>query len=99
MVIMPLQDNVVIKIPKKENLEKTKSGIYIAKTENERNIPEEGVIVALGEGRILNDGTLVKSELAINDKVIFNKFAGTKISDSEDEFLIVKENDILAIIK
>ena len=76
-----------------------KSGIYIAKTENERNIPEEGVIVALGEGRILNDGTLVKSELAISDKVIFNKFAGTKISDSEDEFLIVKENDILAIIK
>ena len=99
MVIMPLQDNVVIKIPKKEKLEKTKSGIYIAKTENERNIPEEGIIVALGEGRILNDGTLVKSELAISDKVIFNKFAGTKISDSEDEFLIVKENDILAIIK
>ena len=99
MVIMPLQDNVVIKIPKKEKLEKTKSGIDIAKTENERNIPEEGVIVALGAGRILNDGTLVKSELAISDKVIFNKFAGTKISDSEDEFLIVKENDILAIIK
>lgn len=99
MVIMPLQDNVIIKIPKKDKIEKTASGILIAKSESERNIPSEGIVVALGEGRILKDGTILKSELSINDKVIFNKFAGTKITDAEEEFLIVKENDILAIIK
>lgn len=97
MVIMPTQDNVVVRLPKAEKEQTTKSGIVIAGTQ--QDIPEKGIVVAVGTGRILNDGTVLAPQVPVESEIIFNKFAGTRIASGEDEFLIIKENDILAIIK
>ena len=99
MIITPIQDNIIIKLPKYEKEKKTNSGIIISTSTSQQEPPERGIVVAIGEGRTLNDGTKIKSEININDEVIFNKFAGTKIQSENEEYLIVRENDILAIIK
>lgn len=98
MVIMPTQDNIVIKLPKTEKETKTKSGIVIAASATQ-DMPERGVIHAVGTGRILNNGSVIEPQVAVGNEIIFNKFAGTKITSGEDEYLIIKENDILAVIK
>lgn len=99
MIITPIQDNIIIKLPKCEKEKKTSSGIIISTAASQQELPERGIVIAIGEGRTLNDGTKIKSEINIDDEVIFNKFAGTKIQSEDEEYLIVKENDILAIIK
>lgn len=98
MVIMPTQDNIVIKLPKVEKETTTKSGIVIAASATQ-DMPEKGIVHAVGTGRILSNGSTLEPQVAIGNEVIFNKFAGTKIASGEDEYLIIKENDILAIIK
>lgn len=99
MVIMPIQDNVVIKLPKQEKEQISSSGIIISTKNQTQDFQEEGLVVAVGTGRVLFNGEKIKPEVKSGDKVIFNKFAGTRISSDDDEYLIVKENDILAIIK
>ena len=99
MVIRPTQDNIVIKLPKVEKEQVTQSGIVLTGAAMQQDLPERGVVVAVGSGRILSNGTKLSIEIKEGDEVIFNKFAGTKITSEEDEFLIVKENDILAVIK
>ena len=95
MIIKPTADNIVIKTIV-EDTTKTASGIILAtKTESK---PEFGEIVALGEGRTLNDGSILKSNLNIGDTVLFNKFAGTELKANGDSFLILKETDIMAVI-
>jgi chaperonin GroES len=98
MVLQPTWDNVVIKIQNQEAIQKTASGIILPKA-NGQEKQDQGEVVAIGPGRILNDGTFIKSSVSEGDKVIFNKFAGTEIQSGDDKYLIVKENDILAIIK
>lgn len=98
MIIKPTQDNIVVKLPKVEKEQTTKSGIVIANTAKQE-MPEKGIVSAIGTGRMLANGTIIKPEVKIGDEVIFNKFAGTKITSGEDEFLLIKENDILAIIE
>lgn len=98
MVIMPTQDNIVIKLPRVEKEQTTKSGIIIANNA-QQEVPEKGEVVAVGRGRMLNNGTVIEPQIKVGDEVIFSKFAGSRIVSGEDEFLIVKENDILAIIK
>lgn len=99
MVIMPTQDNIVIKLPTIEKETVTQSGIVLTGSATQQDLPERGVVVAKGPGRTLNNGNII--EIAVNegDEVIFNKFAGTKITSDATEYLIVKENDILAILK
>lgn len=97
MVIKPTQDNIVIRLPKVEKEQTTKSGIIIANPAAQ-DMPEKGIVEAVGSGRILNNGTKLDIEVSVGDEVIFSKFAGTRIMSGEDEFLIVKENDILAIV-
>lgn len=99
MVIMPTQDNIVVKLPKVEKEQITESGIILPGSSTQQNLSEQGTVVAIGEGRILSNGTLVAPKIKEGDMVIFNKFAGTKIQGDDCEFLIIKENDILAIIK
>lgn len=99
MVIMPTQDNVIIKLPKAEKEKVTQSGIVLTGASAQQEMPEKGTVMAVGEGRILNNGTLVKMKIKEGDEVIFNRFAGTKIQAEDGEFLIIKENDILAVIK
>ena len=99
MIVVPIQDNIIIELEKIEREKKTSSGIIISTSASQQEMPERGVVVAVGSGRLLNNGTRIESEVSVGDSVIFNKFAGTKIQSEGNEYLIVKENDILAIIK
>ena len=98
MIIKPTQDNIVISLPKVEKEQVTKSGIVISNTAKQ-DMPERGVVAAIGTGRLLANGTIIEPEVKVGNEVIFNKFAGTKIISGEDECLLIKENDILAIIE
>ena len=99
MVIMPTQDNLVIKLPEKEKEQITKSGIILTSSSVHQDLPEKGEVIAVGTGRILNNGTLLEPSVKKGDTVIFNRFAGTKITSEEKEYLIIKENDVLAVIR
>ena len=94
MKIKPLADRVVIK--PLESIEKTKGGIYVPDTAKEK--PQEGEIVAVGPGRTSDTGELVKMEVKVGNKVLYGKYAGTEVTIEEEEYLIVRESDILAIV-
>lgn len=93
-MLRPLGDRVIVEPAAKE--EKTASGIVLPDTAKEK--PQEGVIVAVGTGR-LEDGKRVPLDVREGDKVIYSKYAGTEVKYGEKEYLILKENDILAIIE
>ncbi len=90
----PLADRVVVKPLERE--EKTKSGIVIPDTAKEK--PQQGEVVALGPGRVTDDGKRIPLELKVGDKVIYSKFVGTEWKDGDVEYLILRESDILAKI-
>jgi chaperonin GroES len=92
--IRPLSDRVVIKPLQAE--ERTKGGIYIPDTAKER--PQQGEIVAVGPGRITEDGKKIPMEVKVGDRVLYGKYAGTEITVDGEEYLIMRESDILAII-
>ena len=94
MSIKPLGDRVVIK--RLEAEETTKSGIIVTGTAKER--PQEAEVVAVGPGAIV-DGKRTEMEVKIGDKVLYSKYAGTDVKINEEEYIIVKQNDILAIVK
>ncbi len=96
MYIQPLGDRVVIKPLEAES--KTKGGIVLPDTAKEK--PQEGKVVAVGKGRVLDNGTLQAPEVKVGDKVLYGKYSGNEITSKDgEELLIVKEEDILAIIK
>ena len=96
MKIQPLYDRVIVK--RVEEVEKTKGGIIIPDTAKEK--PIEGVIVAVGSGRVESEGgKKIPLEVKEGDKVLFSKYAGTDIQIEGEEHLIMKEDDIIAIIK
>ena len=94
MKVRPLHDKVLIEILDTE--EKTKGGIIIPDTAKEK--PQEGKVVAVGTGRILEDGTKRPLEIKKGDKVLFNKYGAIEISIEGEDYLILREEDILAII-
>jgi chaperonin GroES len=91
---IPLGDRVVI-MPL-EGEQTTKGGIYLPDTAKEK--PQEGEVIAVGPGRISDDGTRIPMELAVGDRVIYSKYAGTEYKDGDEEYLILRESDILAKI-
>lgn len=93
-MLKPLGDRVVVRALERE--EKTASGILLPDTAKEK--PQEGEIVAVGPGRY-EDGTRVALDVKVGDKVIFSKYAGTEIKVNNEEVLILRESDILAIIE
>ncbi len=95
MKLQPLGDRVLIEPMEAED--KTESGIYIPDTAKEKQ--QKGRIVAVGKGRIQEDGKLVPLEVKVEDKVIYGRYSGTEIKIQGTEFLILKEEDILGIIK
>jgi len=95
MAIQPLGDRVLVK--RLEAEEKTKGGIVLPDTAKEK--PQKGEIVAVGKGRILESGKVEPLEVKKGDKVLFGKYAGNEITYKEEEYLILKEEDILAILK
>ncbi len=94
MNLRPLGDRVVVKPVEKE--EKTKSGILLPDTAKEK--PQEGIVEAVGTGRILDNGTKVPMELRVGDKVLYAKYAGNEFKLDEIEYLIVSEKDVLAVV-
>ena len=94
MNIKPLADNVVLKLA--EAQETTKSGIVLASTVKEK--PQLAEVVAVGPGGIIN-GNEVKMYLNVGEKVVFNKFSATEIKLDGEEFIIIRQGDILAVIE
>jgi chaperonin GroES len=90
--IQPLADRLVVKPVAKE--EKTKSGIIMPDTVKEK--PQEGEVVAVGPGRLTDDGKRIAMDLKIGDKVIYSKYGGSEIKIDDVEMIILRESDILA---
>jgi chaperonin GroES len=90
--LQPLADRVLVKPVEKE--EKTKSGIYIPDTAKEK--PQEGIIMAVGPGKMTDDGKRIPMDLKVGDRVIYAKYGGTEIKVDEEELMILRESDILA---
>jgi chaperonin GroES len=93
--IRPLGDRVVIKATGRE--EQTKSGIYLPDTAQEK--PQEGLVVAVGTGKLLDNGTRQPVDLKAGDRVLYSKYAGTEIKQGTEEFLVLRESDVLAVIE
>ncbi len=92
--IKPLGDRIVVKPMEAE--EKTKGGIILPDTAKEK--PVEGTIVAAGPGRKSDDGKIVEMEIKVNDKVLYGKYSGTEVTIEGEEYLIMRESDIFAIV-
>lgn len=90
----PLGDRVVVKPIERE--ETTKSGIVLPDTARER--PQEGEVVAVGPGEATDDGKRKPMDVKVGDRVVYSKFAGTELKEDEDEFLVLRQLDILAKI-
>ncbi|WP_108672167.1 MULTISPECIES: co-chaperone GroES [Peribacillus] len=93
-MIKPLGDRVIIELVASE--EKTASGIVLPDTAKEK--PQEGKVVSVGTGRVLDNGERVALEVAVGDRIIFSKYAGTEVKYEGTEYLILRESDILAVI-
>jgi chaperonin GroES len=94
MKFKPLSDRVLVK--PLEAKEQTKGGIVLPDTAKEK--PQEGEIIAVGEGKRGSDGKIVPLSLKIGDKVLYGKYSGTEITLDEQEYLIVREEDVLGVI-
>lgn len=96
MEIKPLADRIVVKALEAE--EKTKGGIVLPDTAKEK--PHEGKVVAVGKGKVGDDGKVVPLELKAGDRILYGKYSGTEITTKEgEEYLIMKEEDVFAIVK
>lgn len=93
--IRPLGDRVVIKATVRE--EQTASGIFLP--DNAQEKPQEGIVVAVGSGKLLDNGTRQPVDLKAGDRVLYSKYAGTEIKQGTEEFLVLRESDILAVIE
>jgi chaperonin GroES len=92
--IKPLADRVIVAPAAAE--EKTKSGIIIPDTAKEK--PQRGEVVAVGEGKVSEQGALMKPQVQVGDQVLYGKYAGTEIAVDGNDYLIMRESDILAIL-
>lgn len=93
--VRPLRDRVLVKRIEEE--EKTKGGIILPDTAKEK--PQMGVVVAVGKGKITEDGKVLPMDVKVNDKVLFAKYAGTEVKIEGEEYLIMSEDEILGIIE
>ncbi len=94
--LRPLYDRVVIR-PIEEKEERTPSGIIIPDTAKEK--PSEGEVVAVGEGRLLENGQVTPLKVKVGDKVVYSKYAGNEFVVDGEELIVLREDDILAIIE
>ncbi len=95
MKIRPLQDRIIVKRIGEE--ETSKGGIIIPDTAKEK--PQEGKVVAVGKGKIRDDGVLQKLDIKKGDRVLFGKFTGTEVTLEDEEHLIIREDDVLGIVE
>ena len=95
MKIRPLQDRVIVK--RLEEEAKTKGGIIIPDAAKEK--PQQGKVIAVGKGKVADDGKLIKLDVKVGDKILFSKYGGSEIKIDGDELLIMREDDILGIVE
>ncbi|MGD6834638.1 co-chaperone GroES [Sutcliffiella halmapala] len=93
-MLKPIGDRLVIELVQSE--EKTASGIVLPDSAKEK--PQEGKVVAVGTGRVLDSGERVALEVTAGDSIIFSKYAGTEVKFEGKEYLILKETDVLAVV-
>jgi len=95
MALKPLADRIVVK--QIEAQEKTKSGLVLPDTAKEK--PQEAKVIAVGTGRLLDDGSVKALEVKNGDRVLYGKYSGTEVSIGGEDYLILREEDVLAIVK
>ena len=95
MMIRPLHDRILVK--RLEEQEKTAGGLYIPDTAKEK--PVEAKVIAVGTGKILDDGSLRKPEVKAGDRVLFAKYSGSEVKIDGEEHLILREDDLLAVVE
>jgi len=93
--IRPLQDRVIVKRIEEEG--KSKGGIIIPDTAKEK--PQEGKVIAVGKGKVNDEGKLIPLDVKVNDRILFGKYSGSEINIDGDEHLIMREEDILGVIE
>jgi chaperonin GroES len=93
--LRPLHDRVVIR--RIEEQEQKVGNLYIPDTAKEK--PQEGEVIAVGDGRILEDGKRVPLDLQVGDRVLFGKYSGTEVKLGDEEFLIMRESDVLGVVE
>ncbi|MBR1419535.1 MAG: co-chaperone GroES [Selenomonadaceae bacterium] len=93
-MMKPLGERVVIKVA--ESDEKTAGGLYIPDTAKEK--PQKGEVIAVGNGKLLDNGTRAQMEVKAGDKILFSKYSGTEVKVDGEDYLIIRESDILAIL-
>jgi chaperonin GroES len=92
--IRPLQDRLIVE--RLEGEEKTASGLYIPDTAKEK--PQQGKVVAVGKGKVTEDGSVRPLDLKEGDKILFGKYAGTEIKLDGNDYLIMREDDVLGVV-
>jgi chaperonin GroES len=95
MKLRPLQDRILVQRVEEEN--KTKGGIIIPDTAKEK--PAEGKVVAVGSGKVSEDGNRVPLEIKVDDRILFGKYSGTEVKIEGEEYLIMREDDVLGVIE
>jgi chaperonin GroES len=93
--IIPINEHIVVKLEESE--EKTKGGIVLPDTAKEK--PQKGKVVAVGSGRVLDNGQKLPLEVKVGNTIIFSKYAGTEFKLEDEKYLIISESDVLAILK
>jgi chaperonin GroES len=95
MKIRPLQDRVMV--TRVEEEERTKGGIIIPDTAKEK--PQEGKVVAVGKGKVNDDGKLIPLDVKVGDRILFGKYSGSEVKLDGEELLIMREDDILGVLE
>ncbi|MEW5785479.1 MAG: co-chaperone GroES [Bacillota bacterium] len=95
MNLKPLGDRIVVKVLEAE--EKTASGIVLPDKAKEK--PQEGEVMAVGPGKVLENGTRSEMEVKVGDKVIFSRYSGTEVKVKGDEYLLLRQEDVLALVQ
>lgn len=93
--ILPLADRIVVKAL--EETEQMRGGLYIPDTAKEK--PQQGEVVAVGPGKITDEGKRIDPEVKEGDRVLYGKYSGTEVTVADEQYLILRESDVLAVIK
>jgi chaperonin GroES len=93
--IRPLQDRIIVK--RLDTEEKTASGLYIPDSAKDK--PQQGKVIAVGKGKVKEDGSVLPVEVKKGDKILFGKYAGTEIKVDNEEYLIMREEDVLGVVE
>ena len=95
MALKPLRDRLVVKPLEQED--RTKSGLVLPDSAKEK--PQEGKVLAVGTGKLLDDGSVKSLEVRVGDRVLYGKYSGTEVSVEGNDYLILREDDVLGIIE